>query len=300
MPEIIVSHGWNNNLHLNNGSIELVISLDVGPRVIRLAHVGGPNVFKEYPDQLGKSGEAEWKIRGGHRFWISPESPENGYTYAPDNKPVPYEKIGPNHYKISSGANLESGWNKELEVRLDADNDRVTLTHRIVATRDLDFAIAPWALSVMAPGGLAVIPQPEKGTHPADLLPNRRLVLWPYTDVLDARYNWSWPNILVQQRSDAGPTKFGLLHRTGWVGYQLGDTLFAKTIPFSENSIEAGYPDMGVNFELFSNEEMLELESVAPLSFLKRNQTSEHTETWILKKSGDIDWKSTSLLDLVQ
>ena len=61
--------GWRNNLRITNGQIELIVTLDVGPRIIRCGFVGGPNIFKEYEDQLGKSGEKEWKIRGGHRLW---------------------------------------------------------------------------------------------------------------------------------------------------------------------------------------------------------------------------------------
>jgi hypothetical protein len=293
MSKIITSHGWNNNLHLANDRIELVITLDVGPRILRLAHIGGPNVFKEYPDQLGKSGESEWMIRGGHRLWVAPEA---DYSYALDNQVVSWEELGSNHIKIHSSTTLNPGWEKEIEVQLHSDKDEVTVKHRLQATKDLDFPIAPWALSVMAPGGTAIIPQPPRGSHPADLLPNRKLILWPYTDLQDTRYKWNEPNILVQQRPDAGPTKFGLLHQAGWIGYQLGDTLFAKTISFTKDVL---YPDMGVNFELFSNEDMLELESLAPLIQLKKGQSVEHMETWILQKLSGIDWDKTSLLDLL-
>jgi hypothetical protein len=296
---MINSHGWKNNLHLSNGRIELIITLDVGPRIIHLAHQGGSNVFKEFSQQLGQAGESEWMIRGGHRFWISPETQETGYTYASDNVPVPYEKLGNNHYKITSLANQEDGWEKELEIKLEEGKDQVSLIHRIIATKDLSFPIAPWALTVMAAGGLAIIPQPERGNHPADLLPNRKMILWPYTDLQDSRYSLVWPNILVQQRQDPDttPTKIGLVHQTGWVGYHVGDSLFAKSISYTP---EANYPDMGVNFELFSNNEMLELESVAPLVTLKKNQSTEHHETWILKKTAAIDWNKTSLLDVIQ
>jgi hypothetical protein len=40
--------GWKNNLKLSNSEAELIITLDVGPRVIRYGYVGGANVFKEF------------------------------------------------------------------------------------------------------------------------------------------------------------------------------------------------------------------------------------------------------------
>ena len=36
--------------------IELIVTGDVGPRVIRFGFVGGQNLFKEFSDELGKSG----------------------------------------------------------------------------------------------------------------------------------------------------------------------------------------------------------------------------------------------------
>src|SRR5258708_3633863 len=59
--------GWKNNVSLSNSDVELIITLDVGPRVISYQIPGDKNVFKQYADQMGKSGEKDWQIRGGHR-----------------------------------------------------------------------------------------------------------------------------------------------------------------------------------------------------------------------------------------
>lgn len=83
--------GWTNNVKLSNGMIELVVTLDIGPRIIRFANVRGPNMFAEFPTEMGNSGEAEWRIRGGHRFWHAPEASPR--TYVLDNHPVHYEPI---------------------------------------------------------------------------------------------------------------------------------------------------------------------------------------------------------------
>ena len=39
--------GWENNLRLTDGKVEVIITLDVGPRILRYAEVGGENVFWE-------------------------------------------------------------------------------------------------------------------------------------------------------------------------------------------------------------------------------------------------------------
>src|SRR5947209_10063172 len=78
--------GWPNCYRISNREVELIVTSDVGPRVIRYGFVGGQNLFKEFADQLGKSGENSWQGRGGHRLWIAPEKlPE---TYALDNHAV--------------------------------------------------------------------------------------------------------------------------------------------------------------------------------------------------------------------
>src|SRR5579863_6564740 len=78
--------GWPNCYRVSNGEIELIVTGDVGPRVIRFGFVGGQNLFKEFPEQLGRSGEEKFQLRGGDRVWKAPEDPVA--TWAPDNVPV--------------------------------------------------------------------------------------------------------------------------------------------------------------------------------------------------------------------
>ena len=46
--------GWPNCYRLSNGTVELIATADVGPRIIRFGFTGGQNLFAEFPDQLGK------------------------------------------------------------------------------------------------------------------------------------------------------------------------------------------------------------------------------------------------------
>jgi len=45
------------------------------------------------------------------------------------------------------------------------------------------------------------------------------------------------------------------------------------------------YPDMGANFEVFTNQAMLELESLGPLESLPPKGKIEHQEHWTLVKN---------------
>src|SRR5947208_2983382 len=78
--------GLPNCLRLSNDQVELVVTTDVGPRVVRYAMLGGENAFGERPQDSITTDLGEWKPSGGHRLWSAPE--EMPASYAPDNQPL--------------------------------------------------------------------------------------------------------------------------------------------------------------------------------------------------------------------
>jgi len=267
--------GWANNALLSNQHVELIVTLDVGPRVIAYRTPRGHNVFKNYASQMGTNGEGEWLNRGGHRLWIAPEG---DVSYAPDNSPVIHE-ILPNGIRLENVPVAPWGLRKFLTVTLAEDSSEVTVHHRVVNESGKPVEISSWGLSVMAPGGLEIIPLPELGEHPRDLLPNRLIVPWSYTDMTDPRWRFGSEFITLRQTHDGGPTKLGLAHKAKWVAYLNGETLFVKTFDYVEG---AAYTDFGCNFETFSNMDMLEVETLSPLRKLQPGEAVEHTEKWYL------------------
>jgi len=274
---IVPFAGWQNNLRLANGSVELIATLDVGPRILAYRKIGGFNPFKIYEDQAGKTGEASWRNRGGHRLWIAPEHAQE--TYFPDNSAVVWEQLGRLQAGLRPPPETIYGFQKQIGIALDATGCGVTVSHRVTRIGSTPARIAPWALTVMTPGGMAVVPQPVMGQHPRDLLPNRNLVLWPYTDLSDPRWHFGREYFLLRQDPSGGPTKIGLAHQPGWCGYLVDHVLFVKRFPWQP---EAMYPDYGCNFEMFSNGKMLELESLGPLTMLAPGRSVELIERWEL------------------
>jgi len=271
--------GWKNNLLLSNGSVEVVITLDVGPRIIRYGYVGETNVFAEFEEQLGKSGETEWQIRGGHRLWHAPEDLKR--TYALDNSPVRYERLGESSVRIIQPVEAITGVQKELDITLDPNSSQVTVLHRLRNAGMWEIELAPWALSAMAPGGALIVPLPPKIPHPQGVLSNQQMIIWPYTDLADSRYRFGTKYIVLTQDKSRGPTKIGLAHRLGWAAYLRAGYLFLKSY---EHQQDRHYPDFGCNLETFTNERMLELESLGPLSHIAAGKAAEHTEhLWLFK-----------------
>ena len=127
--DIVEYRGWKNNLRLSNGDVELIATLDVGPRVISYALPGGFNVMKNYDSHMGGTGEAEWQLRGGHRFWLAPEDLTR--TYFPDNRPVKHEPIGPEAARIIAPPEEEYGVQKTMEIRLAPKGTRVDVKLKV-------------------------------------------------------------------------------------------------------------------------------------------------------------------------
>ena len=285
--EIIPAFGWSRNVRIANGDAELIATLDVGPRILVYRLTDGTNVLKQYDDQLGHSGEPTWMIRGGHRLWVSPEDPH--VTYHPDNAPVALGEPAPGVARLTPPIESAHGLQKELDVELADSGSGVRLLHRIKNEGWSPRDIAPWALTVLAPGGTEVIPLPPARPHPgspenarsaADYAPDRTMILWPFFDFTDDRWTFGRRFITLRQEPGRGPTKIGLSHREKAVGYLLGDTLFIKR--FSEPTGVREYPDLGSNFETFTDGDMLEMETLGPIVRLPVGQMIEWEERWEL------------------
>lgn len=250
------------------------MSLDVGPRILDYRTSSGVNVLKNFEEQLGQSGEDSFVIRGGHRVWVAPE--DSLITYHWDNQPVTYDRAEDGEVVISSVQDEPIHIQKDLGIRLAESGTRTVIRHRVTNLGGEPLRLATWGLTVMPEGGMAIIPQPPLGSHPEDLLPNRGIILWPYTDLSDPRWRLGTKFWLLAQ-ADMLPTKMGIAHRERWVAYLNGDTLFVKTFAYVEGE---EYPDGGCNFEAFTNPEMLEIESLGPMRTLAPNDSAEHFETW--------------------
>ncbi len=268
--------GWENCWRLTDGRVEAVIVADVGPRVLRLGLVGGPNLLCEHPEQWGLTGGDEFRIYGGHRFWHAPEHKVR--TYQPDNAPVEVtplpEGVG---LRLLPPLEAATGIQKEWEIRLEAAGT-FRVTHRLHNRGLWPVECAPWAISAMAPGGEAILPLPPRGPHPEFILPTSTLSLWPYTDLSDPRYTFG--RQYLRLRSVAGaptPQKIGAPVPDGWAAYALNGQLFIKLFDVRHG---ARYPDLGVNVELFTDADMLELETLGPLAKLEPGWSAEHVERW--------------------
>ena len=75
------------------------------------------------------------------------------------------------------------------------------------------------------------------------------------------------------------PQKLGIHTTAGWGAYANPGYLFKKQVPIH---FEGLYPDLGANFEVFTNSKMLELETLGPIETILPKGHIELQEHWTL------------------
>ncbi|EPY10495.1 hypothetical protein BBG47_12550 [Paenibacillus sp. KS1] len=271
---------WGESLHLENGTYEVIVPLTFGIRIMHFSLCGQENMlFEDREGAIRQEGEAfhalgsdGWLLRGGHRLWASPEAYPR--TYTPDDRPIEYVRTASGVRLI---APVEPWTQCAKEIELIFQQDDVVVIHRIANKGAWPIQLAPWAITVMAPGGTAVVPQITRDTG---LLPNRSISLWPYAAMNDERVTWGERHIEVKQVAHLKQAfKFGMLQEEGKASYTRNGIVFEKRY---EPISGASYPDGGCSFELYTNEHILELESLGPLVTLEPEAVATHQEVWSL------------------
>ena len=275
--EIVPFAGWAQNARIVCNNVEMIVTLEVGPRIIRFGFVDGPNIMVVHDAEAGLTGGDEFRGYGGHRLWIAPE--ETIRTTQPDNDPVDYQVVDGVHVFASKADRFNT--QKEMRIRTDEATGAFHIEHRIYNHTPYELELAPWAPTQCA-GGEVIFPQPAFRPHSEVVLPARPLVMWTYTDMSDSR--WTWGKHVVRFRHDAnkGPNKIGALVDQGYAACVFQGNTFLKRFGLDTN---ATYPDFECNFETFSRQDMLEIESLGPMQFVPAGGYCTHDERWYLVDS---------------
>ena len=124
----------------------MVVVTSIGPRISWFGYVGGRNLL--YWDTAGKKQRAEWRLRGGHRLWLTrPGADESEETYDPDNAACRVREVvaGLRVIALPTHARIE----KTLTVRASGPGWRIS--HRIRNVGDMLWAGGIWALTCTSP-----------------------------------------------------------------------------------------------------------------------------------------------------
>ena len=261
-------------VEISNGKVEVVATLDMGPRIVRYGLHGKENMFcNNMEPTYEKTG---WKIMGGHRLWVAPE--HDILSYEPDNYPISYKEVPGGIVLIGNEEKL-TGLTKEIVVMLEEEGTNVAVKHIITNNNLWPVEFAAWSISVMATGGKEVVPVNKEDTG---LLGNCSMSLWPYTKLNDKRVDWGNKYITLQQETVCeSPFKFGITNPMGWAAYFNHGMMFVKKFQYFDEE-EAIYPDNGMNYETYTCDFMLEMESISPIYKVENGECVTHLECWSL------------------
>ena len=269
--------------------LRIGIATELGPRILYLAHNDKPelNLFGILPEAGVQTEEGFWHIYGGHRLWSSPEATPRSYSL--DDKPVAIE-FKKNKVTIIGNPEYANSIQKKLTIQPDRKNKGVEVIHTLKNTGRWPIQFACWALSVMRPNGTAIIPIKPNKVDKAGLLPDRHLSLWQYTSLADKRLTFLDEYILVQQNPKIKqPIKIGTKANPSWVAYWVEGLLFVKRFKFEPGE----YPDFGCSVEVYTNDAMLETETVGPLKIIEPGESIQYKEIWNILPvgKGKFDWR---------
>jgi hypothetical protein len=213
-------------------------------------------------------------LRGGHRLWHSPEDIVR--TYQPDDEPLTVAVLSKG-VRLTQPVEPKTGLVKTMAIEVLGERT-IKLTHTLTNRGLWPVECAPWALTMLRPGGYGLLPLPPKGSHAdGDLLPNYTLIPWTYTDLSLPVWNLHRDFIVIDVPKATTPQKLGISHYPGWSAYWNEGTTFVK---FARVRPDVKYPDLGSAFETFTNGEMIELETLGAFGKLAPGESATHVEFW--------------------
>jgi hypothetical protein len=277
-------------VQISNRIIDVVVTIDCGPRIVRFGYIHEVNVLyndleRKYvnrdpsiTDRFGK--DAAFYCYGGHRVWLSPERmPE---TYYPDNEPVVYG-ILPEGVSFTPARQKRNEMQLSFEVMMSDGATDIMVVHSAKNCSKEKQTCALWSITMMNGGGIELIPQnQDRGNK---VLPNRVIAAWPYTDLHDDRISITNKYITVRQDSSReDPCKLGVNNVSGWAAYSnAGCTLVKRYV----HNSQAQYPDFGCSYETYVCKDYIEMESLSPLYTIEPGEGIRHVDNLSLFRTGD-------------
>lgn len=272
--EIRQTDSWGKVLWLTNEQMEVGVALEFGIRIVHLSCLGMENLYYVQPDDCSDGfTNGDWKLRGGHRLWMAPESEE---SYCPDNTPIHYT-LEENGVLLWQDPDARLHIGKRLRLTFLPDGG-LELEHTIENLSENTVIGASWGVNTLDGGGVATIQfSASKGGYN----PKRVVSLWSDTNLHDERVRFDRNSITATHLPMSEYFKIGVYSNPGQaVLHNKGQemTITFDALPYTD------YMDNGCNFELYLCSQFMELETLGPRTQMKPGEFATHKETWHLQK----------------
>ncbi len=248
----------------NAEGVRLIITTDIGPRILFFGKK--ENVL--FVDEKMELKRGNWKLYGGHRFWVSPESED---TYLPDNDRCEVEE-GKDSITVSK-LNKKNWLEKKITVSV--KDDEFIVKHTLVNKGEMLYQGGIWALSCILPQGKIFFPWVTPGEWRV-----KKIVYWEKwpgqsTNVDSPNFVKGKDLFIVEingEMSKLGTTGYG-----GFLGVANKDYTFIKKFDYINGAV---YPDDNCAIEIYTSKYFCELETLSPMVTLIPGAPLIHIERW--------------------
>lgn len=294
--------GFGKCLYLTNGTVDVIVSLDIGPRILRYGFVGEDNIFiadtankcigPQTSDELKEyyGEEHYYSTYGGHRIWQAPEV--HPKTHYPDNFPIEYEILD-NGVKLIAPVQFRNNIQSSITLTFRGEGTEIDLHQEIKNTSRFPQEMALWTITMCASGGVGIVRRNDLYLPGS---PNMTIALWSNANFLNNTTFIGNKYITVVQPAENPAIKFGLQLQHGDSYYVNGDTVFKKE--FEPVFPYGNYTDRGCNFETYSCTKFTELEFLSEYKKVAAGSSISLDESWSLyRKPCDFDPKNDASID---
>lgn len=277
-------------IRMSNHFIDVVVSIDYGPRIVRIGFLDGPNLL--YWDEERRNVFANKELKayygpqtayhayGGHRVCLVPDRMPQ--SYYPDNDPVIYGLLN-GGVRFTPPRQKGNDVQLSFEVMMGTDASDVMIVHKMKNCSHESKRVSLCGSTMMAPGGVVIIPQNMSNEEKHQ--PNRNFSLWPYSSFRDERLSLGDKYIMAQQAPSNRNLKFGVNDLQGWAGYSnRGCTLVKRFV----HAPGQPYPDFGSSLETYICDDYAELRTLSPLFTVEAGEGIRHVENIALFRSPDL------------
>lgn len=268
---------WGDVLWLQNDVLEIGVALEFGIRIVHLSCKGMENLYYVQPNDLSDNfTKGDWRVYGGHRLWMAPESLD---SYCPDNAPISYE-LEENSVLLTQAVDPALQIRKRIRITFLEDGG-VALDHSIENLSDETITGASWGVNTLDGGGVATI-NFSCGVK-GGFNPKRTVSLWSDTNLHDARIKFDRDSLTATHMADVPEYfKIGLYVQPGEA--VLKNKGQQMTINFAVAPMDDCI-DGGCNFELYLCSKFMELETLGVKTQIAPGATAQHREIWHLQKT---------------
>ncbi len=261
-----------NAVRMTTDEIELLVSIEFGPRILHVSRPGMPNLL-----QMPESAEHS----GGHSMYFLPERKNRNSQQ--DNVPVKWKREE-DGVRFNAPVDQKSKLQPQLIVSREGQ-DSVKIIHRLYNHTAWPIEYSIVARGFMAGSGMAVVPAASQDSGTSCAVAS--IALWPGA-TLGSEGAKIQDNFLFMQpglkNANDEDNRIGLFNPEGWMAWKSEGQVLYRRFP----NVPGIYPNFNSRCSVHVTHGNLILDSFSPLLKVEPDSYLSHEEIWTVKASEDV------------